>query len=150
GDTGPKGQAGLKDFILILDQRPSGTMPDTFTMANDRQWRTRTLNTIKFDSSGNVLSLTHNEVELAEGSYRCEANIITYSANGGWVTARLFNVTEQQTLGLSPRDTATNSKRAQVIAYFTLNSISKVRIDQFYEVSQNETRYNGAAIPANS
>lgn len=60
------GGSALHDaYALLRDEKSAGTQSGTFTQA---AWRTRTLNTEKFDPDG-IVSLASNQFTLAAGTY---------------------------------------------------------------------------------
>ncbi len=122
-------------YILIRDEKSSGTAGGTFTLGD---WRTRDLNTIVQDETGNV-TLSSNQFTLPAGTYRFLAvaparivnvhklrlqnttdattveegvNTIAHVADSGttnaWVT-REFTITASKTFELQHRSTATQA-----------------------------------------
>ena len=80
------GQVG--EDIHIREQQSAGTHGGTFTSG---AWRTRTLNTIVTDETGNV-TLSSNQITLPAGTYR--ANIEAPVQRVLHCRARLRNVTD--------------------------------------------------------
>ena len=78
----------LNDYILIVDEKSTGTDGGTFTSG---AWQTRTLNTIKVDSGGNA-SLLSNQITLAPGKYRYHISCPAFAVDGH--QAKLYNITD--------------------------------------------------------
>jgi len=82
---------GSADYILIQDQKTSGTAGGTFTSG---AWQTRTLNTEVADT-GNHASLSSNQITLAAGTYECVFSATAFRV--GLHQARLQNITDTTT-----------------------------------------------------
>ena len=80
--------AAAPDYILIVDQKPSGTLAGTFTLG---AWRHRDINTILSDV-GEHASVASNEITLAAGTY--EFSIFAPAFGVNQHKARLYNVTD--------------------------------------------------------
>ena len=76
------------DYILIRDEKASGTGGGTFTSG---AWRTRDLNTESSDT-GNHASIASNQITLAAGTYEFSAKALSSSSDR--VQARLQNITD--------------------------------------------------------
>jgi hypothetical protein len=88
GKTDNGAGGGAEDYILIRDEKPSGTHGGTFTLG---AWQTRTLNTEVEDTGGHA-SLAANQITLAAGTYRVRAHCPAYLVNKH--KCKLYNVTD--------------------------------------------------------
>lgn len=80
------------EYILIQDQKPSGTASGGFTLG---AWRTRDLTTIVQDDTG-LVALALNVVTLPAGTYRMRCNAPAYGV--GRHALRLQDTTAPATL----------------------------------------------------
>jgi hypothetical protein len=88
GGPTPAGSTSLNDYILIEDQKTSGTDGGTATSGS---WETRTLNTEVYDDGGHA-SLSSNQITLAAGTYRFLISAPAHRVNNHRV--KLYNVTD--------------------------------------------------------
>lgn len=120
---GGGGGGGGQDYILLQDQKASGTDGGTFTSG---AWQTRVLNTEVTDTGGHC-SLAANQFTLSAGTYRIRAKAPAYSVFRHM--ARLQNITDGTTTswGTSEFNYTTNQHTTSswVEARFTIAS-SKV------------------------
>lgn len=86
--TGNWGNGNGEDYILIRDEKATGTNGGTFT---DSAWRTRDQNVIVEDVGGHA-SLSSNQITLAAGIYRFY--ITAPAFNVGSNKAKLINITD--------------------------------------------------------
>ena len=70
GSTGDGGDGAAEDYILIRDEKTSGSIGGTFTAG---AWQTRDLNTIVADIGSHV-SLASNQITLAAGTYKVKVH----------------------------------------------------------------------------
>ena len=77
-----------EDYILIRDEKVSGTDGGTFTSG---AWRTRTLNTLVVNLGG-FASLAANQITLAAGTYRVKSRAPAYQVDPHKI--RLRNITD--------------------------------------------------------
>lgn len=82
------------DYILIQDQKSSGTAGGTFTSG---AWRTRDLNT-EVSDSGNHASVASNQITLAAGTYQFRISAPALYVNAH--QAKLYNVTDSSDVAL--------------------------------------------------
>lgn len=106
-------------FIILQDQKASGTDGGTFTSA---AWRTRDLNTEVVDT-GNHCTLAANQFTLVAGTYRIQAGASGYAVGGHKL--RLQNITDAATtlVGNNTVSTATGASTnntAQLFGRFTI------------------------------
>lgn len=90
----PTGGGGPGDYILIQDQKSSGTNGGTATAGS---WQTRTLNTIVADTTGAV-TLGSNQFVLPAGTYRINVRAPAVSVTVH--QCRLRNITDSSTTAL--------------------------------------------------
>lgn len=83
---------GQQKYVLIRDEKSSGTHGGTFTNGD---WRTRNLNTLTVDETGQV-SLSSNQFTLSAGTYRFSASAPARIV--GNHTCRLQNTTDASTV----------------------------------------------------
>lgn len=130
------------DFVIIADDRPSGTSGGFVTSA---AWNTRPMNTFRYNQQTTPspwVSLASNQFTLQPGKYYVEV----YTA--GWKTSRtqlrLFNVTDSTTdiLGLSSFiittfPTNANRQMNTITIKGELNPMSTktYRVDQYMELN---------------
>jgi hypothetical protein len=117
-DLTSSGGGSSPDYILIRDEKTSGTDGGTFT---NGAWRTRTLNTEVTDT-GNHASLASNQITLAAGTYECFIRCPGYEV--GPHQTRLQNITDTATTLLGTTDAASNSDfsvtQSIIIGRFTI------------------------------
>lgn len=75
-------------YILLKDEKPSGTAGGTFTKD---AWRTRDINVEEIDT-GNNCSIDGNQITLDPGTYECIIKCPTYRVEGH--KTRLYNITD--------------------------------------------------------
>jgi hypothetical protein len=114
-------------YVLVEDQKSSGTAAGTFTSG---AWRTRTLNTLVADT-GSIASLASNRVTLPQGTYRCYISAPAAQVDNHQL--RLQNITAGTTLltGTSEYsgDIAGNAQTRSIIAgRFTLGASSALEV----------------------
>jgi hypothetical protein len=88
GATGDGGGGVAEDYILIRDEKPSGTVGGTFTQAI---WQTRDL-TVEVTDTGGHASLSSNQITLASGTYKVKAYGVALGVN--FHKLKLYNVTD--------------------------------------------------------
>lgn len=117
------GGGGGEDYILIEDQKASGTEGGTFTSG---AWQTRDLNTIVSDTGGHS-SLASNQITLAAGTYRFKGG--GQAARVNTHKLRLQNITDATTIkiGVNERSDSGTSiiNKSLLQGKFTINT-SKV------------------------
>lgn len=127
-----RGPANFGDYILIRDEKAIGALGGTFTSG---AWRTRDLNTIVTDETGNV-TLSSNQFTLQAGTYRIDAHAPAFNVNGH--QSRLRNITDGITqlvgrgatsIQSSIADTA--SQQANIKGQFTLSSAKAFELQHF-------------------
>ena len=124
----PSGGAG--DYILIRDEKSSGTHGGTFTSG---AWRTRDLNTEVVDT-GSHASVASNQITLAAGTYRADI-----FAPGNGVTghrARLQNITDGTTVLLgssayAPNTSPSGLSYSVVKGRFTIASTKTLEVQHY-------------------
>lgn len=126
GPEGPKGDPGdgtaASDppYILIQDQKSSGTNGGTFTAGS---FVTRDLNTVVIDTQ-HIATLSSNQITLGAGQYRVSISCPAFQVNTH--TARLQNITDGTTLlsGTSEEASTIDSvqNRSFIVGRFTLLS----------------------------
>jgi hypothetical protein len=77
-------QYGNNEFALLQDRRAQNTAGSTLVSG---AWRTIPLNTIVFNPTGIVTSLSSNQATLKAGVYACEVEISDYSTTAVPATA---------------------------------------------------------------
>ncbi|MGL6058916.1 MAG: phage tail fiber protein, partial [Culicoidibacterales bacterium] len=116
-------------YIHIRDEKPSGTAGGTFTSG---AWRTRDLNTIVKDDTGQVV-LLNNQFTLPAGKY--EITAIVPACRVGGNRARLQNITDGATVIYStPEDANTNviyNNWANITAVFTIATPKAFEIQHY-------------------
>lgn len=116
----------IQNFIIIGDQKTSGTAGGTFTSA---AWRQRDLQTVISDPQGFIgsgtVALSGNQVTLTAGLWLVEASAPALGVDGH--KTRLQNITDSTTTayGTTEQTTAIGTAdqvqtRSQVVASFTL------------------------------
>lgn len=91
------------DYILIRDEKSSGTAGGTFTSG---AWQTRDLNTEVTDTGGHA-SVASNQITLAAGTYRC--NIMCPAVGVATHQAKLYNTTDTADIILGMNAESTGS-----------------------------------------
>lgn len=142
-DLGGGGGGSSLDYILIEDQKTSGTDGGTFTSG---AWRTRDLNTEVADA-GNHASVGSNQITLAAGTYRCRASAPVYMVGGHMI--RLRDITNSATLisGVSSYSPGTGDPpvvRAELQGRFTIAGSTTIEL-QHQCVSTKATNGFGGA-----
>jgi len=82
------GGSAARDYILVRDEMPSGTMGGVFPSGT---WNTRRLTVVSSDLGGHC-SLSSNQITLAAGTY--EFSAIVPAMNTETHQAALYNVTD--------------------------------------------------------
>jgi hypothetical protein len=108
-----------QNYVLIRDEKASGTVGGTFTAG---AWRTRDLNTELNDTDG-LASVAANQITLAAGTYECVCSAPADSV--GLHRLRLQNITDVTTTLLGTSESADKHSRSFVRGLFTL-AASKV------------------------
>jgi len=142
-ETTGGGTGGTVDYILIEDQKSSGTAGGTFT---NGAWRTRDLNTEVVDTGGNA-SLSSNQITLDSGTYRVRASAPTY--NGGRHQIRLQNTTDATTLIVGTSEYASNNQtRSWLEGEITVGSSKALELQHQCEAT-NATNGFGVSCGGN-
>lgn len=133
------------DYILIRDQKSSGTNGGTFTSGS---WQTRDLTTVVIDDTGDV-TLSSNQFTLPAGSYRIYAYVPAFFVNTH--KARLRNITDSTTVdeGTSAKsnDDSTNSETTQesvIRTQFTISESKTFEIQHQCETTGNTNGFGTA------
>jgi len=110
------GGGGTYEYVLIVDEKSSGTAGGTFTSG---AWRTRDLNTEKADT-GSVASVASNQITLAAGTYRAYIRCPIF--NCGRNLTRLQNITDTATTltGSSELGGSASSSESTITGRFTI------------------------------
>jgi len=110
------GGGGTYEYVLIVDEKSSGTAGGTFTSG---AWRTRDLNTEKSDT-GSVASVASNQITLAAGTYRAYIRCPIF--NCGRNLTRLQNITDTATTltGSSELGGSASSSESTITGRFTI------------------------------
>jgi hypothetical protein len=118
------GSAPSSDYILIRDEKSSGTTGGTFTTG---AWQTRDLNTEVTDAGGHA-SISSNQITLAAGTYQCRIACPAYAVNTN--QARLYDITNsaELVLGQNTYGTTGNGSTALVVGEFTLAGSTVVEV----------------------
>ena len=85
-------KASIVGYILLKDEKDSGTAGGTFTKD---AWRTRDINTEETDT-GNNCSIDSNQITLDVGTYECLIHCPAYRV--GLHKTRLYNITDATTV----------------------------------------------------
>lgn len=113
-----EGAGGGAAYILIRDEKSSGTAGGTFTSG---AWQTRTLNTEVIDTGGNA-SISSNQITLAAGTYEVDISAPAYECASH--QTRLQNITDGTTelIGSSEYTGSTDivSNRSRIQGRFTI------------------------------
>lgn len=130
----PSGGGSAEAHILIVESQASGTQSGTFTSG---AWRTRVLNTEKFDT-GNNATLASNQITLAAGTYRVRAHVPGYNCSRH--QARLYDITNSAVLvtGTNAFCAAGSFQQttSEVIGRFTLAGSTVLELQHQCETSQ--------------
>jgi len=112
------GSSTVYEYVLIADEKSSGTAGGTFTSG---AWRTRDLNTEKADT-GSVASVASNQITLAAGTYRAYIRCPIF--NCGRNLTQLQNITDTATTltGSSELGGSVSSSESTIIGRFTIAS----------------------------
>jgi len=121
GGTGGGGGGGTAGYVLIQDQKTSGTDGGGFTSGS---WVTRDLNTEVVDVS-NLAEVSANQITLQPGTYAAFISCPAFYVDGH--QARLYNVTDSIAyLGQTSRALASGSSEnvtfSAVVASFTIET----------------------------
>ncbi len=103
GKTGNGGGGAVEDYILIRDEKPSGTDGGTFTQA---VWQTRDLN-VEVNDDGGHASLSSNQITLAAGTYRVKAHAPAFDV--AFHKSKLRNITDAIDIIIGTSELATNT-----------------------------------------
>jgi hypothetical protein len=103
-------------------------------------WRTRDLNTIRFDIGDNVVSVNAGEVRIKAGRYHCSASAPAYRVRRHQM--RVFNVTDNQVIGYgtseySDSGTGPAQNRSMIEFYLELDQESAIRLEHICHTSLN-------------
>lgn len=132
------------DYILIRDEKSSGTQGGTFTSG---AWQTRDLNTVKVDETGNV-SLSSNQFTLPIGTYRIWVYAPAFFCNTH--KARLRNITDSTTVdeGTSAKsnDDSSASETTQESVIKTQFTITSAKTFEVQHQCQTTTATNGFGV----
>ena len=118
---------GNVSYALVREEQTSGTGGGTPTAIT---WTTRVLNTVAFDPSSIVASLTSNAFTLNSGTYIIQALAPMFAV--GAARIRLFNQTGSSVVvyGLTDNFTTSNGMgNAAVNAVITLAGATALRIE---------------------
>lgn len=123
------GEVRPAQYIIIREEQPSGTIGGTFTAG---AWRTRILNTIAHDDTGEV-TLSSNQFVLPAGTYRIVASLPVYAV---WRhTGRLQNITDSEmTLQSIPgmaHATYGGTERSIIAGTFTISASKTFEIQHY-------------------
>jgi hypothetical protein len=123
------GGGGAEDYILIRDEKSSGTPGGTFTASG---WRTRDLNTIISDI-GNHATLATNQITLGAGTYRYQISAPAYYVNRHQV--RLYDVSNSAVITNSEGSSEYNLTEVQTRSFttgkFTLTGTTILEIQHY-------------------
>ncbi len=141
GDPGDSTAAADPPYILIQDQKSSGTNGGTFTSG---AFQTRDLTTIVTDT-GKIATLGSNQITLPAGQYRVAINCPAKGGSGHM--ARLQNITDSATvlLGTVEFNSANSMTRSFVIGRF---SISSTKVFEVQHRATNTVSTTGFGAPA--
>lgn len=121
------GSGSSDDYILIQDQKATGTDGGTFTSG---AWRTRTLNTEVADT-GNNATLSANQITLQPGTYRCRISAPGFEIDEHKL--RLRNITDSVTtiVGTTEDAEAVAQTRAFIEGRFTIATAKAFEVQHF-------------------
>lgn len=144
GSPTPTLNSVLNDYILIEDQKASGTAGGSSTQGS---WETRTLNTEVHDSGGHA-SVASNQITLAAGTYRFCISAPAYQAD--WHKAKLYNVTDAADVKLGSTEFNDQANidaitRSWVKGEFTIATSKVFEVRHQVRISQATDGYGIAA-----
>ena len=128
------------DYILLADQRASGTAGGTCTASS---WVTRNLNTIITDQTGSV-SVATNQATLPAGDYECEISGNFYETDNSQL--RLYNVTDAAVIayGMSTYNESPVNALSTLKTRFTLAASKTVRVEGYCSTSNGANDFGRA------
>jgi len=136
--------AGAVDnYVLIEDQKASGTHGGTFTQGD---WRTRAFNTEVSDTN-NYATLSSNRITLTAGTYifRASAPALHVASH----KIRLQNVTTPETIGVGTTEhnyTSNSSmNRSSASGRFTIVASQELEIQHYCDNTASDNGYGEAA-----
>jgi hypothetical protein len=127
-----------EDYVLVRDKKAQNTNGGTHTQGD---WRTRDLNEEVVDT-GNICTLSSNQVTLPAGTYRCHIVVPSWNSSGGRMAARLRNVTSSATL-----ITGTAAYAGGLTVYifidgrFTLSVSTTLEVQHYTDTTQADTGF---------
>jgi hypothetical protein len=128
------GGGGAEDYILIRDEKPSGTSGGTFTAG---AWQTRDLNTIVHNNGGHI-SLLSNQIIITAGTYRVEARAPGFRCEAH--KPRLYNITDALDIIIGDSSYSTSSFAIQYPAMldgeFTLAATKIIELQHRCQITQ--------------
>lgn len=121
---------GGSDYIIIRDEKPSGTSGGTFIPST---WQTRILNTEVADA-GNHATLNNNQITLQPGTYTVRASAPGYYVNQHKI--RLQNITDGATVLVGTAEYSGQGgngiqTRSEITGTFTLNATKTLEIQHY-------------------
>lgn len=129
-------------YIQVQDEKPSGTAGGTFA---NGAWRTRVINTIKHDDTGQVV-LSNNQVTLPSGTYSYQ--IIAATGDGQSTKCRLYNITDSQEIGAGMNTNAEVGVMQNSICFgkFTIQAGKALEVQHYATGSPAGTFGSAASI----
>ena len=112
-------------YVLIRDEKTVSTHGGTLTSG---AWQTRDLN-VKAVDTGNLVTLSANQITLAAGTYRLRASAPAYEVGGH--QARWQNVSDGVTVAVGTSEqTAGGQTRSVIAARFTISASKTFALQQ--------------------
>jgi len=135
------------DYIFIRDEKANASLGGTFTQG---AWRTRTLNTIVQDDTGNV-TLSSNQFTLPIGTYRIHAHAPAHACSAH--KSRLRNITDsttelvgRQAFTFASAGADTSSQLANIEGEFTISSAKTFEIQHYCSLTQASSGFGAGAL----
>lgn len=133
------------DYVLLQDQKASGTAGGTFTSG---AWQTRVLNTIAADTTG-VVTLSANQFTLPAGTYRIEAKAPAFNVDRH--EARLQNITDATTVLSGTSGFAVGGNQGQESSFiFDRFTIASAKTFEIQHRCQSTAATNGFGVESGS
>lgn len=144
GMDGSGGGAAISEYILLQDQRTSGTDGDMHILGDS--WYKCTLNTISNDDTGDI-TLSSNNFTVPAGSYECTVRS-PYAGGGGATTLavrlRLYNETDSTVVFYGESTSEPDSSEVNAICLisgkFTVLSSKTMSVYMYFP---RDGTYNG-------
>lgn len=127
--------SGLGQYIILADQKPSGTHGGT---SATNTWNLRDLNTVVYDSDSNVASLSGNRFELLPGVYRIHIRSQQLGPDSMMLKLVNFTDTVDVLTGDSAHGVGASSEGniANLTGRFTAIAAKEYRIEQWSDTGR--------------